>query len=84
MGGALPSACRVGACLVGRLLCARALALFYSGTVIQWHCCALGRCKKIFLVHCWEYFMAFEFYVIYISVKYLIPFYFGNYCDIKF
>ena len=29
-------------------------------------------------------FMAFEFCVIYISVKYLIPFYSGNYCGIKF
>ena len=29
-------------------------------------------------------FMAFDFCVIYISVKYLIPFCFGNYCGIKF
>lgn len=46
--------------------------------------CALGWCKKFFLVHSGEYILTFEFCVIYISVKYLIPFYFGNYRDIKF
>ena len=46
MGGALPSSCRVGACLVGRLLYAPfcvsecwlcyTVAQFYSGTVAPW------------------------------------------------
>lgn len=63
MGGALPSACRVGACLVGRLLHAPSVcpsvgsviqrlnsivALLYSGSVIQWFCRALGGVKKSF------------------------------------
>ena len=47
-------------------------------------CCALGRCKKSLFGALLGIFMAFEFCVIYISVKYLIPFYSGNCCIIKF
>lgn len=79
MGGALSGACRMGACLVGRLLCAR---MFDS--IARWSGAPWGGVKNLFLVHFGEYILTFEFYVIYISVKYLIPFYFGNYCDIKF
>ncbi len=42
------------------------------------------RCKKSLFGALVGIFMAFEFCVIYISVKYLIPFYFGNCCGIKF
>ena len=63
---------------MGHLLC-----VWIFDAVVRW-VVRWEWCKNLFLVHCGEYFLAFEFCVIYISVKYLIPFYFGDYCDIKF
>ena len=89
MGGALPGVCSVGR-LLRAWLSVCLVACVPDVDPAAWRSVALrsgvpwGWCKKSLFRALVGIFMAFEFCVIYISVKYLIPFYFGNCCGIKF
>ncbi|WP_426699418.1 hypothetical protein [Rothia mucilaginosa] len=74
MGGALPGACSVGRLLRAWLPAYLMSTLLRGGLLRSGLVCLGDGVKNLFFVHLWEYFLAFEFCVIYISVKYLIPF----------